>query len=183
MKSVNLMKTADTIQGLYGYEIRPAASGDLPEINRIYDTARDYMKHSGNPKQWSGGYPWPELLDNDIKKRQMFVMSVNGIIYGVFTFIIGIDPNYMEIENGAWQNDEPYGVIHRIASDGKHPGIFKACLAFCLAYTDNIRIDTHADNVKMQTVLADNGFVKCGTIYVQDGVSNHSPRIAYHYMH
>ena len=164
-----------------GYEIRPATREDLPRINRVYAAAREYMERSGNLAQWSGGYPWPDLLTGDIEKRQLFVMSANGKICGVFAFIIGVDPTYTEIENGAWLNEEPYGAIHRIASDGTERGIFKACLEFCLEHTDSIRIDTHADNVKMQATLADNGFVKCGTIYVHDGVSDHSPRIAYQY--
>jgi RimJ/RimL family protein N-acetyltransferase len=137
------------------------------------------MQRNGNPLQWSGGYPWTDMLDNDIEKQQLFVMLANGKPCGVFAFIIGADPTYIEIESGEWLNDEPYGAIHRIASNGTQHGIFKAILEFCLGYTDNIRIDTHADNVKMQTLLTGNGFAKCGTIYVNDGVSEHSPRIAY----
>lgn len=164
-----------------GYKICPATRVDLPGINRIYDKAREYMERDGNPTQWSGGYPWPDLLADDIEKQQLFVMSANGKVCGVFAFIIGIDPTYIDVENGSWLNDELYGAIHRIASDGTERGIFKACLEFCLEHIDNIRIDTHADNMKMQAMLADNGFVKCGTIYVHDGVSDHSPRIAYQY--
>jgi hypothetical protein len=33
--------------------------------------------------------------------------------------MIGKDPTYAVIENGNWLNDEPYGVIHRIASNGR----------------------------------------------------------------
>jgi RimJ/RimL family protein N-acetyltransferase len=161
-----------------GFEIRPASRKDLPIINRVYDIAREYMNRNGNPTQWGGGYPWVDLLDNDIEKRQLFVMLANRKICGVFAFIIGVDPTYIEIENGAWLNDEPYGTIHRIASDGTQRGIFRACFEFCLGHADNIRIDTHADNVKMQAVIADNGFIKCGTIYI---ASDHSPRIAYQY--
>jgi predicted GNAT family N-acyltransferase len=139
------------------------------------------MERSGNPTQWSGGYPRPNLLSADIEKHQLFIMSAHGTLCGVFAFIFGIDPNYVDIENGKWLNDEPYGTIHRIASDGTGHGIFEACLEFCLEYTENIRIDTHADNVKMQATLMDNGFIQCGTIYVHDGVSDHSPRIAYQY--
>jgi len=162
-------------------EIRAATHEDLSAINRVYDTAREYMERNGNPTQWSGGYPWAYLLNNDIEKRQLFVILANEKIYGAFAFIIGVDPTYIEIENGAWLNDEPYGAIHRIASDGTQRGIFKACLQFCLGYIGNIRIDTHTDNIKMQATLAENGFSKCGTIYVHDGASDHSPRIAYQY--
>ena len=164
-----------------GFEIRPATREDLSAINRVYDTAREYMERGGNPTQWSGGYPWAYLLDDDIEKRRLFVILANGEICGVFAFIIGVDPTYIEIENGAWLNDEPYGTIHRIASDGTQRGIFKACLEFCRGYIGNIRIDTHADNAKMRATLAGNGFAKCGTIFVHDGASGHSPRIAYQY--
>lgn len=38
-----------------------------------------------------------------------------------------------------------------------------------------VRADTHWDNVIMQHILEKNGFVKCGTIVVENG----TPRIAY----
>jgi RimJ/RimL family protein N-acetyltransferase len=186
-RPVNLQALADTFQRISdeddyrGFEIRAANRDDLSKINRIYDAARQYMERSGNPLQWSGGYPWPDLLDRDIEKQQLFVMSVGKELCGVFAFMIGVDPTYVEIENGAWLNDEQYGAIHRIASDGRHRGIFRACLDFCLEQIDSIRIDTHTDNTKMQATLLENGFVRCGTIYVHDGVSDHSPRIAYQY--
>ena len=41
--------------------------------------------------------------------------------------------------------------------------------------TDNVRIDTHADNIPMQGAIANQGFTKCGIIHVEDG----SPRLAY----
>jgi RimJ/RimL family protein N-acetyltransferase len=164
------------------FEIRRATRADLPRINRVYDIARNFMEQGGNPLQWSGGYPWPDLLDRDIEQKQLFVLSADGVIRGVFAFILGVDPTYVEIEGGAWLNGEPYGTIHRIASDGQRPGVFKACLEFCLERTANIRIDTHADNTHMQAVLAKNGFIQCGVIYVRDGVSDRSPRLAYQYI-
>ncbi|MDR2649505.1 MAG: GNAT family N-acetyltransferase [Clostridiales bacterium] len=176
------MQSEPKIAAVNGFEIRAATREDLPEINRVYDIAREYMARSGNPSQWSGGYPQAGLLDSDIEKRQLFVISANKNICGVFAFIIGIDPTYVEIEDGMWLDDESYGAIHRIASDGKHRVIFRTCLGFCLEQIDRIRIDTHADNAKMQTVLLKNGFAKCGIIYVCDGVSSHSPRIAYQYV-
>jgi hypothetical protein len=161
--------------------IRPADIGELATLNRIYKSARQYMANNGNPLQWSGGYPAKELLISDIKSHQLYAVVSNGKICGAFAFIIGPDPTYADIEGGAWLNDKPYGTIHRIASDGSKPGIFKACLDFCLEFTKNVRIDTHKDNHIMQSLLQANLFAKCGTIYVQDGESDHSPRIAYHY--
>ena len=65
----------------------------------------------------------------------------------------------------------------RIASDGQIKGLFTKAFDFCRAQTDEIRIDTHADNKTMQHVVAKHGFVRCGIIHLLNG----DPRIAYHY--
>lgn len=41
--------------------------------------------------------------------------------------------------------------------------------------SDNIRVDTHKDNLVMQHILEKRGFRRCGIIYVKDGTE----RIAY----
>ena len=101
----------------------------------------------------------------------------DGKIQGVFAFILGDDPTYHVIEGGSWLNDEPYGTIHRMASDGVISGLFEKTMPFCLILTDNVRIDTHADNEPMQRAVTRYGFRHCGVIYVADG----SPREAFQY--
>lgn len=98
-----------------------------------------------------------------------------GEILMVFSFILGDDPTYKVIEKGHWLNDRPYGTIHRIASSGMQGGMLKACVRYCAAMIDNIRIDTHADNGPMQRVLHKLNFKLCGIIYTSDG----SPRLAF----
>ena len=92
----------------------------------------------------------------------------------MFYFAVEADPTYQVIENGAWSSDKPYGVIHRIASNGAG-GIFAAALGFADSQISHLRIDTHHDNKPMQHVVEKHGFQKRGIIYVADG----SPRIAY----
>ena len=99
----------------------------------------------------------------------------NGRIEVVFFYRKGEDPTYKVIEDGAWLDDEPYAVLHRIASRGDVKGSGSACIQWCLAQWPNLRVDTHEDNHVMQHVLEKNGFVKCGRIYIEDG----SSRIAY----
>ena len=96
-------------------------------------------------------------------------------IVGGFAFIIGREPNYAVIENGAWHSDQPYGTIHRIASNGQAKGIACACFDFCHSKIDCLRIDTHADNKPMQNAIGSYGFRYCGIIHVADG----TPRNAY----
>ena len=156
--------------------IRHATPADLTIIMEIYRIAREYMQKNGNPTQWGkAGYPSTKLLKNDIQNGNLYVYEEDGI-HGVFAFILGEDPTYGTIE-GAWINNEPYGTIHRIASDMQQKGVFEKCLDFCKDRADNIRIDTHKNNATMRHLIEKNGFQECGIIHVQDG----SPRIAYQY--
>lgn len=141
----------------------------------IYDNARLFMKQNGNPNQWVNGYPGLDLIKNDIFNGISYICIDGGQIVGVFTFIQDIDPTYLQIYNGEWLNDEPYGVVHRIASSHCIKGVASYCLNWCLDKCKNLRIDTHRDNVIMQNLLSKNNFVQCGIIYLKDG----SERLAY----
>ena len=155
-------------------EIRPACVEDLTEILKIYDYAKRFMAETGNPTQWAGSYPQRALLETDIVNRGLYVVMEQGMVCGVFYFVIGPDPTYTIIEKGTWHSDKPYGTIHRIAGNGTG-GIFGAALEFCRNQIDYLRIDTHEDNKVMQHVVTRHGFKPCGIIYTDDG----SPRIAY----
>lgn len=155
--------------------IRNSVPADLPEIQRVYAAARAYMKQTGNPNQWGDTSPELKLILGDFENKTGYVVEEDGKIVGAFAFILGTDPTYLHIEDGEWLNDEPYGTIHRIASDGTACGIFEEALAFCSARAKNVRIDTHHDNKVMQHKIEKNGFTRCGIIYITDG----SPRIAY----
>lgn len=162
-------------KGILTMDIRKATSADYDRIQQIYAYARGQMKKNGNPSQWGDSRPSEALLSEDIQKGRSYVLEQDGQICAVFAFIIGADPTYRVIEEGQWLNEEPYGVIHRIASDGSKRDVFRTCLAYCQSQISNVRIDTHKDNAIMRHLLDKNGFAKCGTIYVEDG----SPRIAY----
>lgn len=156
--------------------IRQAQPNDLKDILRVYEIAREYMRQSGNPDQWGTDKPKRELLEADIQKGELFVgEDADGVIHFVFAFILGEDPTYSYIEDGAWLSDAPYGTIHRIAGDGTVSGVVKMAVEFCRNTISNIRIDTHEKNKTMQHVVEKLGFVKCGIIYIDDG----TPRIAY----
>lgn len=156
-------------------EIRLTILEEIDSVMSIYDKARLFMRKNGNAKQWLNGYPGLELIKNDILNGNSYVCLDSNQIIGVFTFIQDIEPTYLQIYNGLWLNDEPYGVVHRLASANSVKGVAAYCLNWCLDKCKNVRIDTHRDNVIMQNLLAKNNFVKCGVIYLEDG----SERLAY----
>lgn len=156
------------------YQLRKAQMEDLPRIEEIYVYARAFMARTGNPNQWGNTTPVTSLLIDDIEKGDLYVLTQDNIIHGVFYFYIGIDPTYGVIEDGQWRSDTPYGTIHRIASDGSG-GVLAAAVAFGRQQINHLRIDTHEDNKIMQRAVAKFGFQRSGIIHLANG----SPRIAY----
>ena len=156
--------------------IRLATTNDLDDIMNVYEKARETMRASGNAKQWINGYPQREMVEEDVGLGQLYVVEGDdGQAHAAFMFAIGNDATYDVIEDGTWLDDAPYGVIHRIGSDGQLRGVLPFVVDYCLQRIDNLRIDTHAENAIMHHVLAKCGFTRCGIIYCHDG----SPRVAY----
>ncbi len=155
--------------------IRKTVPEYVDRVMEIYDTARKFMRSTGNMTQWINGYPGRDLIEGDIEKGNSYVGVYDGRVIGTFAFILGEDPTYSYIEGGEWLNSLPYGTIHRIASDGTVHGFLEAAAGFASGIICNLRIDTHDDNRVMQHLLSKNGFKRCGRIYLENG----DPRIAY----
>ena len=153
--------------------IRKAALYDLSEIEGVYCHARSFMKESNNPTQWGDHYPPTDLIISDIEKGELYVVCSERI-EGVFVFTDGEDPTYSEID-GEWKNSLPHRAIHRVASLGRIRGMLSRIADFCFSFCNNIKIDTHEDNVVMQKALCRYGFSPCGTVYLENG----EKRIAY----
>ena len=142
--------------------IRLAVPEDFTSLMSIYAYARSFMQETGNPNQWGNHFPPEELIHNRIRDKQLFVLEENGTLHGAFAFIIGEDPTYLQIDDGSWLSDAPYGTIHQIVD-------------YCWTQIPHLRVDTHTDNQIMQHLIQKNGFERRGIIYVL----NHSPRIAF----
>lgn len=155
--------------------IRKAIERDLLEIKSIVAKARELMKASGNVNQWVDGYPSIDVLLSDIRSGNAYLLLRENKAVAYFAMVDGSDPTYNFIAEGNWLNDDTYGVLHRIASNGEAKGVFKEILLYASEHYSNIRIDTHHDNKIMQRLLEQNEFVYCGVIFLADG----SPRLAY----
>ena len=164
--------------------VRKALESDIPRMTEIYAMARTFMAEHGNPEQW-GADNWPPeyLIRDDINARKSYVCvdaedGSAGRIVGAFYFDFGEEPepDYRAITGGAWQSAEPYGVVHRIASDHSRKGIGTFCINWAFAQCGHLRIDTHGENNIMQNLVSKLGFVHCGTIYVEE---DDYPRLAF----
>ena len=155
-------------------EIRKAVKEDLPVIMSIYEYARSFMAEHGNPGQWGKSDPPQSLIEQDVEQGKCHVCVEEDRIVNVFYYSEGEDPTYRIIE-GKWLNDRPYAVVHRIASAESAKGAGTFSLKWALQRSGNLRIDTHDDNIPMQSLLKKLGFVYCGRITLPDG----SERIAF----
>ena len=156
--------------------IRKTKPADLSRVMDIYSDARAFMKEQDNPDQWKENHPPTSLIEEDIRLGKSHVCTRNQEIVGVFYFSPAEeDPTYSMIDEGQWLNDEPYGVIHRIAVGTRRLGVASFVLDWCWDCCRNIRIDTHENNQPMQQLLKRKGFSYCGVVRLSDG----SPRLAY----
>ncbi len=153
---------------------RLAANEDLDQMMAMVDQAKASFKARGID-QWQKGEPDREGLAAGAAKGQIRVLEEDGRVIGMITLLEGRDPSYAKID-GAWLNDRPYVGFHRVcvAEDLKGRGIAARLFSESEAYSrslgyDDIRIDTHRNNIPMQKMLEKNGFSRCGIIFVEDG--------------
>ena len=149
--------------------IRKATSDDLPRIQELIDAGRKKMRAEGNTEQWTDTTPILERIVQDMTNGNSYLLEEEGRVVATFAFVKGPDITYKKIYEGAWLNDKPYYVIHRIASELGVHGILKDVLAWSESLTDTLRIDTHRKNISMRSALVKYGFRYCGIIYLLDG--------------
>ena len=159
--------------------IRKGAAEDVDEVLALFDSARRFMRANGNTTQWVNGYPSRSNVLDDIAHDALMVGedTDTGELVAAFCMQTWPEHTYVEIFDGSWPDQMPYGTVHRLASKYQGKGIGKQCLRWAQERFGTLRADTHADNVPMQMALEGAGFTRCGTVYMDDG----TPRIAYHW--
>lgn len=149
---------------------------EIPEVMKLIDQAKAYMKESGID-QWQNGYPNAESIRKDIDHDYSYVMEEDGKIIGTLAVIFDGEPTYDKIYDGSWKTiDEPYAAVHRVAVDAQCKGkgiagaMIEEVVKLCRERgVRSIKNDTHRDNKSMQRMQAKNGFEYCGVIYLEDG--------------
>ncbi|WP_036932035.1 N-acetyltransferase [Prevotella sp. HUN102] len=155
--------------------IRKTRKEEIDIVLRLIDEGRKKMVAEGNVSQWVNGYPSRETIEEDIRLGNSYVVEEDGKPVATFVLMQGPDPTYAAIYEGAWLNNNPYCVIHRIASGENVRGVMRRVLEYAFRQTDTVRIDTHEDNRTMQILLTKYGFTRCGIIYLANG----DPRVAF----
>ncbi len=155
-------------------ELRKSTLEDVPRIMEIINDAKALLK-SLYIDQWQNGYPNAEQIENDIKNLESFVVvDENNNVLATTMFTLRKEPTYKIVENGNWLIDEnlPYGVIHRLAMSKDFRGKGVAKFIFNELHQElkhqnikSLKIDTHEENIGMQSLIKKMGYQYCGIIY------------------
>ena len=150
---------------------------DLNSIMKIISEAQRYLASQGID-QWQDGYPDESLILEDINNSESYIVkNDDGNLLGIAMFTTQSEPTYTFID-GKWltSEDAKYGVIHRMAVGSNHRGmgiakyIFSECeLILKENKVASMRIDTHEENIGMQSLLKKIGYVYCGVIFLGNG--------------
>lgn len=164
------------------YFLRPAEERDLPDAWRMLHEAAQRMMSEGKT-QWNENYPNPEAVRSDIQKGCGYVLcqrtgdNPDGtpLVYGAA--ILSGEKAYHPLLEGEWKTEEPYVVVHRIASEmsRQNSGLAGRFLREVASMSRergcrSFRIDTNYDNERMISLLYSLGFTYCGKcVYPQGG--------------
>ncbi|WP_299060713.1 GNAT family N-acetyltransferase [uncultured Polaribacter sp.] len=155
-------------------KIRLSTFDDIPHIMIIIEDAKQYLA-SQNIDQWQNGYPNAAQVENDIKKDESYVViNDENLIIATSMFTLRKEPTYKTILEGNWliAEDETYGVIHRMAIKKEFRQFGLATFLFDEFHQQlknksiqSLKIDTHKDNLGMQSLIKKLGYKYCGIIY------------------
>ena len=154
-------------------KIRLSLTEDIPKIIEIIDDAKAYLA-SQNIDQWQNGYPNAKQVENDILNEESYVVvNDDKKIMATSMFTLRKEPTY-KIIDGNWIVDEhlSYGVIHRLAMSKDYRGLGIAKFIFEEFHQQlkdkniqSLKIDTHEENIGMQSLIKKLGYKYCGIIY------------------
>ncbi len=137
---------------------------DLDEIVILAKKVRENMQLNGL-MQWVDDYPGYQHFLNDLNRKGLYIFKDDNRIVASMSLLEENDPPYNEVD---WESDQAM-VIHRIFVDPSYQkkGIAKKLFQFAIDLAkisgfNAIKIDTHPDNVKMQTLLRSMNFIYRG---------------------
>lgn len=163
---------------------RLAVKEDLNRMTAMVNQAKAAFQARGID-QWQKGEPNETDLAASIEEGRIRVLEEEGRVAAMITLQEGADPSYGQID-GAWLNDRPYVGFHRVCVEEALRGRGLAARLFSLSEDyvrslgyENIRIDTHPDNLPMQRALAKSGYRLCGSIHLAGGAEDGALRLAF----
>lgn len=158
-------------------DMRPATVDDVPAIVATLEAGRALLAADGIDQWQDGAGPDVDLVTSDVARGWGRVFLIGGQVAATAALIDEPEPAYDQVVEGAWQvrgdAAAPYATIHRVAVAPAFRGMHVAQRFYARLIEEarargfaEIRVDTHADNVRMQHVIASAGFTRACTVLI-----------------
>ena len=158
-------------------DMRPATVDDVPAIVATLEAGRALLAADGIDQWQDGTGPDVDLVTSDVARGWGRVFLIGGQVAATAALIDEPEPAYDQVVEGAWQvrgdAAAPYATIHRVAVAPAFRGMHVAQRFYARLIEEarargfaEIRVDTHADNVRMQHVIASAGFTRACTVLI-----------------
>ena len=158
-------------------DMRPATVDDVPAIVATLEAGRALLAADGIDQWQDGAGPDVDLVTSDVARGWGRVFLIGGQVAATAALIDEPEPAYDQVLEGAWQTRgdaaAPYATIHRVAVAPAFRGMHVAQRFYARLIEEarargfaEIRVDTHADNVRMQHVIASAGFTRACTVLI-----------------
>lgn len=158
-------------------DMRPATVDDIPAIVATLEAGRSLLAADGIDQWQNGTGPDVDLVTEDVARGWGRVFLIGGQVAATAALIDEPEPAYDQVLEGAWQvrgdAAAPYATIHRVAVAPAFRGMHVAQRFYARLIEEarargfaEIRVDTHADNVRMQHVIASAGFTRACTVLI-----------------
>lgn len=151
------------------FEIRQAVKEDLSNIKHLSEACAVAMQERGI-YQWNEHYPSLEKFSNDIKRQELYVLTVEDSIKGIIVLSDHMDDEYIPVEWLTPNSENLY--IHRLATHPSHwgDGYGQKLMDFAENYARehnyiSVRLDTFSQNKRNQKFYESRGYVKQGDIF------------------
>ena len=158
-------------------DMGPATVDDVPAIVATLEAGRALLAADGIDQWQDGTGPDVDLVTSDVARGWGRVFLIGGQVAATAALIDEPEPAYDQVVEGAWQvrgdAAAPYATIHRVAVAPAFRGMHVAQRFYARLIEEarargfaEIRVDTHADNVRMQHVIASAGFTRACTVLI-----------------
>jgi RimJ/RimL family protein N-acetyltransferase len=155
-------------------EIQLAKIDDLNNIVRTFKNVIENMIKN-NIFQWDEIYPNEDILENDIRKNQMYKIILDNNIISVFVLNKEYDKEY---SNGIWEyNGNNFMFLHRfcINTEYQNKGFGTETMVCIEKYLKNIgiesiRLDTFSKNQAALKLYDKLGYKKTGEVNWRKGL-------------
>lgn len=144
---------------------------DVPAIMTLVEAAVRRLGAMG-VDQWQDGYPNRGRIEQDVAEGTGYVIEENDRVVAYGAVILTGEEAYRTIEGQWLTEEENYVVVHRLCVADEVVGrgfgrrFMEAVEQLSSGRVRSFRVDTHADNRVMQSLLPRLGFTRCGTIRI-----------------